>query len=233
MIIAGLVKTSLIDYPGKVAAIVFTFGCNFRCGYCHNPDLIIKKKQNSVAISEKEFFDFLNKRRKVLDGVCVTGGEPLLNSNILNFLKKIKDLGLLVKLDTNGSNPMALKKAIDSGFIDYVAMDIKNSLDKYKITVNLSVAPEDIKKSINEIMASGLDYEFRSTIMPFFHTKDDFEKMGQLIEGAKRFYIQGVRTGIILDKALEGEKGFSSTKLKEIQKIFSKYVDNVHIRDNL
>lgn len=230
MKIVGLVKTSAIDYPGKLASIVFLYGCNFRCKFCHNPNIVIGKKGEYEEISEESLFAFLEKRKGMLEGVVVTGGEPLINSDIEELCKKIKSLGYLVKMDSNGTNPEMLKNLIEKKLIDYVAMDIKNSPEKYGETVGAKIKINDIKKSIKIIMESGLPYEFRSTILPALHKTSDFEEMGELIKGAKNFYLQTFRPEITLDKKLSSALPFTKQEMADIKKIFEKYVKNVFIR---
>lgn len=179
MRIGGLLKTSLIDYPGKIAAVVFTQGCNFRCFYCHNPELIASKEG---VYSEKEILDFLGRRRRKISGVVITGGEPTLQEDLPDFLKKIKEMGFLTKLDTNGSNPRMLRKLIEQDLVDYAAMDIKGPFSKYHDIVCASVDLDDIKESIRLLMDSNLDYEFRTTIGKGILDIDDIEEIAKYIE---------------------------------------------------
>ena len=169
MIIKGLQKTTLLDFPGKVACTVFTAGCNFRCPFCHNASLVTRPGDVD-EISEESFFSYINKRKGILDGVCITGGEPLMSHGIEDFIRRIKQTGLLVKLDTNGAYPEKLKALLDEGLIDYVAMDIKNSREKYAMTVGLKEYPEKIEESIKLIMEKAPDYEFRTTVVKELHT---------------------------------------------------------------
>jgi pyruvate formate lyase activating enzyme len=231
MKIAGLVKTSLIDYPGKVSAVVFTQGCNFRCGFCHNPDLI-GMQNTGLQISEEEIFDFLKARQRKLDGVVITGGEPLLQADIIDFITKAKNLGYLVKLDTNGSSPFLLEKLINKNLVDYIAMDIKGPLLKYDQICAYSNT-KIIQKSIDIIKSSGLDYEFRTTVLPHFHEMCDFEEIGKLISGAKLYTIQGFRSQITLDPTLKQGESFTYPQLTEIAKIMAPYVEKVVIHANL
>lgn len=188
--IGGFQKLTLLDYPRKTACTVFTCGCNFRCPFCHNALLVTKQTQSLV--DTEEVFAHLEKRKGVLDGVCITGGEPLLQNGLFEFIQKIKSMGYLVKLDTNGSLYPRLEVLIKSGLVDYVAMDIKNATEKYAVTCGLAdIDFESIEKSKNLIMQSGVDYEFRTTAVAQLHTPDDFEKIGEFISGAKRYYIQG------------------------------------------
>jgi len=232
MKIAGLVKASLIDYPGKVAAVIFTQGCNFRCGFCHNPDLIKIDGDGNNVITESEILDFLATRQGKLDGVVITGGEPLIQSDIQEFIKQIKDLGYLVKLDTNGSNPGILTELLNDKNIDYIAMDIKGSTATYS---NICAYPNTkvIQQSIEIIKNSGLPYEFRTTVLPYFHKLKDFEGIGEMISGAELYTIQGFRSQITLNPDLKGEAAFTFSQLNEISKIMAPYVEKVVIHANL
>ncbi|MBR5491198.1 MAG: anaerobic ribonucleoside-triphosphate reductase activating protein [Oscillospiraceae bacterium] len=189
MKISGLLKLSALDYPGKIACTVFTHGCPFRCPFCHNAALVTEKEEE--GISEEEFFAFLNKRRGILDGVAVTGGEPLMRADLPDFLRGIKDMGYLVKLDTNGYYPDTLQKCIEAGLVDFIAMDIKNSPAKYAQSCGReSVDMEKIRRSVEIIKNSGVDYEFRTTAVAGLHEDADFPAMGEMIKGAKAWYIQ-------------------------------------------
>lgn len=216
MIIGGLQKTSLLDFPEKIAAIVFTMGCNFRCGYCHNPELI-----NGEAKIE-EVFEFLKTRQGKLDGVVITGGEPCLQKDLPEFIKQVKELGFAVKLDTNGSFPEMLEKVLSD--LDYVAMDIKAPLEKYSQIVNVDVDTSKILKSIEILKNGGVDYEFRTTVVKSQLSFEDFEKIGQLIQGAPRYYLQKFVASKILDKGLENEKTYSTEEFERIIDILKSYV---------
>lgn len=192
MEIKGLQKTTLLDYPEKLAATVFLGGCNFKCPFCHNATLVISPNETD-KISEDEFFSYINKRKGVLDGVCITGGEPLLSSGINEFIKKIKSLGLLVKLDTNGSFPDKLEILLDQKLVDYVAMDIKNCKEKYAITSGINSNSEYIEKaerSIDIIMQKAPDYEFRTTVVRELHNPEDIVKIANRIKSAKKYFLQ-------------------------------------------
>ncbi|HDH87356.1 MAG TPA: anaerobic ribonucleoside-triphosphate reductase activating protein, partial [Desulfobacteraceae bacterium] len=189
MIIGGFQRFSLIDYPDKICAIVFTQGCNFRCPYCHNPELVDPKKFG-IELKEDEILSFLGRRKGKLNAVTITGGEPLLQTDLSPFLSAIKRLGYLVKLDTNGSFPSRLKKIIELESVDYVAMDIKTSLAKYPQVIKTKIDTRKILDSIRLIMDSGLDYEFRTTIVKALFEKDDFYKIGQLIKNARLYVLQ-------------------------------------------
>jgi pyruvate formate lyase activating enzyme len=198
MLIKGLVKTTLIDYPGKVACTVFLAKCNFRCPYCQNPDLVAGYWE-LPTISEEEIFRHLKSRKKWLDGVCVSGGEPTLNSDLPEFLRKIKSMGFLIKLDTNGTNPEMLKKLLDEKLIDYAAMDIKAPLERYEEVVRARVDLEKIKQSVEIIRNSGVDYEFRTTVVPGLLNSGDIEKICSWLRGSKRYYLQQFRSDVTLD----------------------------------
>jgi pyruvate formate lyase activating enzyme len=228
--IAGLQKMTLMDYPGKVAAAVFLGGCNFRCGFCHNPE-IVDMKPGQETISEQEFFDFLKSRQGLLEGVCVSGGEPLVNPELPEFLKKIKDLGFSLKLDTNGLNFPLLKEILDLNILDYVAMDIKASLETYPKITKIKADFNNIEQSIKAIMGSGLGYEFRTTVMPRFHNEDEIEKMAQMIKGAKKYYLQNFRNQRTLDPSFKEDNCFTEAQLKAFKEIAGKYVEICEIRN--
>lgn len=197
MLLGGFQKMTLIDYPGKIAATVFTAGCNFRCPFCHNPELVAIDPGDMSLFreQEKKFLDFLEGRKGLLDGVCITGGEPTVQADIVPFMRKLKDMGFLVKLDSNGTRPEILEEIFREGLADYVAMDIKNSAEKYAETAGTAVDMDKIRKSIRLIMESGADYEFRTTVVPGLHEEEDFDGVASLIEGAKRYYLQIFRDG--------------------------------------
>lgn len=188
MKISGLQKLTLLDFPGKMACTVFTYGCNFRCPFCHNAMLVTE--ENSDSISEEEFFTFLKKRQGILDGVCISGGEPTLQKDLAEFIKKIKDMGYAVKLDTNGSNPDILINLISENLIDYVAMDIKNSPEKYSITCGCDVNVDKIKESVSIIIESGINHEFRTTTVREYHSAEDFVAIAQWLKGDSKYFLQ-------------------------------------------
>lgn len=226
MQIGGVQKTSLLDYPDKISAIVFTQGCNFRCGYCHNPELIVMKKEPAWTCAG--FFEFLNSRKGKLDGVVITGGEPCMQVGLIDFIKEIKNLGFLVKLDTNGTFPSVLKNALP--LIDYIAMDIKAPLYKYKEITQVSIDIEKIKESIDIIMNSGIDYEFRTTVVKSQLSIEDFKAIGELIRGARKYYIQKFVPSKILDKTLMSEKTYSDNEFEEIINILFRYINKIVLR---
>ena len=193
MIIHGFQKTTLLDYPGKVACTVFTGGCNFRCPFCHNAALVVDP-DSAPTFDNDEIIAYLNKRRGILDGLCVTGGEPLLNLDIAQFLRRVKDVGLKVKVDTNGTFPDRLASLIEEGLVDYVAMDIKNSPKKYGETAGVPGMKLDrINESIAYLLGGKVDFEFRTTTAKETHTPDDFSQIGEWIKGAPRYFIQAYK----------------------------------------
>lgn len=218
MIIKGLQKTTLLDFPGKVACTVFTAGCNFRCPFCHNASLVTRAGEVD-EISEESFFAYITKRKGILDGVCITGGEPLLSNGIEDFIRKIKQTGLLVKLDTNGAYPEKLKTLLDEGLVDYVAMDIKNSRQKYAQTIGLKEFPSKIEESIKLIMEKAPDYEFRTTVVRELHTTQDIVDITNWIKGAKRYFLQSyVDSGDILCEGFSAHDASEMLKMLEISR---------------
>ncbi len=228
MIIKGLAKLTLLDYPGKVACTVFTGGCNFRCPFCHNASLALRPGEVN-AIDEEEFFSFLAKRRGILEGVCVTGGEPMLMPDLEAFLERIKLFGYSVKLDTNGSFPEKLAHLVEAGLLDKVAVDIKNSPEGYSKTVgieNYDLTP--ILKTVEYLKADHVDYEFRTTVVKELHSASDFESIGRWIEGAKAYYLQGfIDSGDLIGEGLSAPE---KSEMESYLAIVNKYVSNSHIR---
>jgi len=230
MKISGLQKLTALDFPEKLACTVFTFGCNLRCPFCHNASLVLK--DDGYEISQDEFFAFLKKRKGILDGVCITGGEPLLQSGIEEFMAKIKELGFLVKLDTNGAFPDRLKSIIDKKLVDYVAMDIKNSKEKYPLTCGIDNAKEDFfapfKKSIDLLLQNGVPYEFRTTVTNELHSVEDIEKIGELIGGAEKYFIQAFKdSGDIIGENFTAP---DLSVLREMKSQALKFAKNCEIR---
>ena len=227
MNISGFEKLTLLDYPGgKVAAIVFTQGCNFKCSYCQNSGLL--KFNNDNLISEDEVLSYLQKRKNMLDGIVISGGEPTLQKGLTTFIKKVKSLGLLVKLDTNGSNPDILKYLLDNKLIDYVAMDIKDDFTKYENITMCKVNYDNIKKSISLLLNSHIEYEFRTTIMKNIHSIDDIRHIAGLIGLKPKYYLQNFRDSEgVLDKSL---RSFSKEELKNWQRILDTEFPNLMIR---
>jgi len=223
-------KTTLIDYPEKMACIVFLPRCNFNCGYCFNRQLV-KEPEQLPTISEEEFFGFLEKRKGWLDAVVITGGEPTLQKDLPAFVKKIKQKGFLVKLDTNGSNPEMLARLLEEKLLDFVAMDIKTSPANYEKVANCKVDLEKIKKSASLIMQQAPDYEFRSTVLPRFYSKNDAIAIGEWLNGAKKIALQQFRPEAdLIDKGMRAEKKYSDAELKELMAIMQRFFEKVELR---
>ncbi len=227
MKIGGLEKFTVTDYPGKISCVVFTVGCNFRCPFCQNRQLV---NGNVEEIDEEEVMDFLEKRQGQLDGVVVTGGEAMIQTGLIDFLERIKDMGYLVKLDTNGSVPETLEKTVRDGLVDYVAMDIKAPLSEYDRACGLKVNTDKIEKSIDFVM--GLEsYEFRTTAVPGIIDEEAVEKISKRIDWAKKFYLQQFRPKNTLDKEFEDIKPLPKEKLERFKEIAERYVQDCEIRN--
>ena len=228
MYLAGLQKLTLLDFPGKVACTVFTAGCNFRCGYCHNASLVLRPGQ-AGHMSLEEFVAFLSKRRGILDGVCVTGGEPLLHEDLPALLSGIRELGFAVKLDTNGSDPKRLEWILTQHLVDYVAMDIKNCPDRYGETVGLKdfdVAP--IRESVSLLMNGETPYEFRTTIVEKFHDLPEIREMGAWIRGANSWFLQSfVDSGDLIDGKTTGH---SEEKMRQLLSAAQEFIPSAALR---
>ncbi len=223
----GLQKLTLLDFPGHTACTVFTGGCNFRCPFCHNAPLVTALSETPF-MEENEFFSFLETRRGILDGVCITGGEPLMQKDLPDFIEKIKNMGFLVKLDTNGSFPERLAALVDRGLLDFVAMDIKNSLEKYSLTAGCEIDLSAIEKSIDLLLADKVDYEFRTTVVKELHTEEDIEKIATRICGAKHFYLQNfVDSGNLIGTGLSAH---SEENMIRMRSRAQGLLENVSIR---
>ena len=229
MQIHGFAKLTLLDYPGRIAATVFTGGCNFRCPFCHNAVLVLDPNAQPL-IPEDEVLRELESRKNKLEGVCITGGEPTLNRDLPEFIEKVRALGLLVKLDSNGSAPDMIADLIDRGLVDYIAMDIKSSPEGYSKAVGLKdMSMDNIFRSVDLIMQSGIDYEFRTTVVDGIHTADDFKKTGIWIKGAKAYYLQQYKdSGDLI--APRGLASPSKETLEKYREILLPYVPNTSIR---
>lgn len=227
MILKGLQKTTLLDFPGKVACTVFTGGCNFRCPFCHNASLVISPNDVST-LSEDEFFSFLKKRIGILDGVCITGGEPMLQNDIIPFMDKIHSLGLAVKLDTNGWFTDKLRQAVSMGVVDLIAMDIKNSREKYAKTVGLERVSDNVFESIDFIKSCGVPYEFRTTVVKELHDIDDIVSIAKSIEGAQQYYLQCFKdSGELI---ADGYSAHDEQTMKEMLEAVRPYVQKCGLR---
>lgn len=229
MEIKGLQKTTLLDFPERVACIVFLPGCNFRCPFCHNPDLV-SNADDIPSIPEKDIMDFLDRRSATLDGVVVTGGEPTLQSQLPVFIHKIKSKGLEVKLDTNGTNPDMLQELVDGRLLDYIAMDIKAPLAKYEKTVMARVDIAKVKQSISIIRDCGVEYEFRSTIVPKLHSQDDVMQMGKELNGSRRFALQQFKPEVTLDASYREMVPYPVSTLKDMAKALKPFFGEVILR---
>lgn len=231
MVFGGLQKNSLLDYPSKIAAVVFTIGCNFRCGFCHNPSLM--NAEGCTIINEQEILSFLQSRRRVLDAVVITGGEPTLHADLLDFIRKVAEMGFLVKLDTNGTNPDVLKRCLDEHLIDYVAMDIKHRLDAdwYEKTVETRLIIEHIKKSIQHILASSILHEFRTTVVDGLHTADDVRAIAESIKGAKKYALQKfIPRDSLNNETFKARVSLDDATLSALRDDCLKFVDCCEIR---
>lgn len=228
MEIHGFLKTTLLDYPGQVACTVFFGGCNFRCPYCHNGDLVLSPKTLPL-IPEEDIFSHLKKRQGILDGVCITGGEPTLQPDLEHFLVKIKDLGYRIKLDTNGSRPKVLKSLCKKGLVDYVAMDIKHAPKHYPDICSVpDLSMEPIRESVSFLLEGTIPYEFRTTVVKELHTKEDFEQIGAWIAGADAYYLQAYReTEQVIHPIFSS---YEKKELEEIRSLLKKYLSHVEIR---
>ena len=228
MNIQGLQKLTLLDYPGKMACIIFTAGCNLRCPFCHNSALVINPPKES-EFSVDEILDFLKKRQGILEGVVITGGEPLLQNDLEDFIVKIREIGYSVKLDTNGTFPDRLRNLIDKGLLDYVAMDVKASPGGYPPSVGIGgYDVSKINESINLLLEGRVDYEFRTTVVREFHSIFDMKYLGEWLKGAKRHYLQAFKdSGELIGFGLSA---VPKAEMDEMRKIMLEYVDLCEIR---
>ena len=231
MYLAGLQKLTLLDYPQHVACTVFTAGCNLRCPFCHNSDLVLPSRRPEPLEAEA-FFAFLKKRRGILEGVCVTGGEPLLQADIRSFLRSIKDLGYAVKLDTNGTFPDLLQSLVEDGLVDFVAMDIKNSPARYAETCGLDAMDlTPIRRSAEFLLSGAVDYEFRTTVTAQLHDEEAFADIAAWLHGAKQFAIQNFRdSGAILSPGLSP---CSPEQLRRFEELLRPHAETVLLRGDL
>jgi pyruvate formate lyase activating enzyme len=229
MEIKGIQKTSLVDYPGRLSSVIFFGRCNFSCGFCHNPHLVrdIDKLESYPAIN---VLKLLKERSSSIDAVVITGGEPTLFKEIDSFIKKVKEIPLLVKIDTNGSNPEIIKKLLDKSLVDYVAIDIKTSPEKYKLASGVNINFDTIKKTIGIVKESGIDYELRTTCVPSFVTLDDFLKIKDEIGRVKKYYLQQFVNKVTLDPALQECEPYTAVVLNNMMEFVKSFSDVCKIR---
>jgi pyruvate formate lyase activating enzyme len=225
--VKGFQKTSMIDYPGKMSSVLFLGDCNFRCPYCQNPDLITK---NLPDMKLDKIMDYLKNKRNWVDGVCITGGEPTIHKDLPGFCKQLKDEGFLVKLDTNGTNPSMVKTLLKDKLLDFIAMDIKGPLEKYDTIAAVKVNRGVIQESVNLIRGSGLDYEFRTTVLPRLLKKEDLLAVGRWLKGSKIYALQQFRAMITLDKSYEKEASYSEGEMIAFGQMLEPYFEKVEVR---
>ena len=232
MIIGGLHKNSLIDYPGKISCVIFLSGCNFDCPYCHNPELAKGEALNSIFLSEDLIFDFLKSHKGFLDGVVISGGEPTLQKGLISFCEKIRLMGYPVKLDTNGSRPEVIKKLIDEGFVNYIAMDIKTDPFRYFSLIKDDCSPDKILSSIRIIMESKIDYEFRTTCIKSIVNKRTIESISRLINGSKFYALQQFsKTDVLHPEFFKDNSNiYQDNELMQLKSVASQWVNKCIVR---
>ena len=229
MLIKGLQKLTLLDFPDRMACTLFTFGCNFRCPFCHNASLVLADRADESVMPEEEFFTFLSRRRGMLEGVCITGGEPTLQPDLPAFIARIKDMGYAVKLDTNGYRPAVLRALVEAGLLDYVAMDVKNSLARYGETVGIAhfdTAP--IEESMDYLMEGRVPFEFRTTLVRGLHTVDSVREMGARVPGSEPFFLQSFKDSGDLIRS--GMEGIPPSETRLMLNALREHVPNAQIR---
>lgn len=240
MLISGIQKCTTIDYPEHLSCIVFTPGCNMRCKFCHNPEFVLPEKIKQIKdsfIPEQIFFSFLKSRKNLLEAVVITGGEPTLMADLVDFIKKIKNLGFKVKLDSNGQRPEVLKKLLDNNLVDYIAMDVKASLEHYNALTGKFVRTDKIKESIkllnnqkNSKNKYKINYEFRTTMIKGIHNKQEMLNIGKLIKGADQLHLQTFRPGNTLDPNFKKYEGYSLNEMHDFANILKSYANNISVR---
>jgi len=228
--LAGLQKMTLIDYPGKIACTVFTPGCNLLCPYCHNPELVESGILEEPFIRDEDFFSFLDSRKGLLDGVCVTGGEPAIQDGLVDFLRQIRKAGFPVKLDTNGTCPDVLALLFEEGLVDFVAMDVKTSPEGYASDLGFVGDVEDILSSIGIIKKSAVEHEFRTTVVPGLVGQKELYSIGRMIAPAGRYILQNFRSGKVLSDKLRDRRGYTPEELEKFRNVMSAFAADVRIR---
>ncbi len=229
MQIKGFHKTSMVDYPGKVTSVIFLTNCNFRCPYCHNPEIVLNDPEIK-EISQDYIIKEMKDRKKWIDAICITGGEPCLHKDLPEFIAKVKKEGFLVKLDTNGTNPEMIKELLDKKLVDFIAMDIKSNIEDYEKIAKTKVDLEKIKKSVDLIRNSKVDYEFRTTVVPDMHERENIKKIGEWLKGSKKFALQNFRPGKCMNEFYNEKVGFSKEELNDFKLILDDYFDKVEVR---
>lgn len=233
MIISGIQKFTLLDFPGKIACIIFTGGCNYRCGFCHNPEFVLPEELAKISknfIPEEVVFNFLKERQGMLQGVVITGGEPTIMPDLEAFIVKVRALGFAVKLDSNGNRPEVLRTLIEKKLVDYIAMDFKTSLAEYQKLVGKWADEKKLQESIDLLKEGKIEYEFRSTLIREIHTPEILQAMSETLEGANRLYLQTFRNGITLHPDFKNYHPFSSDEMEDITKLFRTTVSEVFVR---
>jgi pyruvate formate lyase activating enzyme len=229
MRIGGFLKSSLIEYPGMVSAVIFTQGCNFRCPYCHNPELV-EKERFGRPLPEAEILAFLEKRRGLLDAVVISGGEPTLQEDLSSFMQRIRNLGYLIKLDTNGTNPEIISELIRKGLVDYIAMDIKAPLEQYSEASGVSCDRDRLKASLAILSTAGIEVEFRTTVVENLHSEEDIIKISELIPAGRKFCLQKFCPNETLDTTYKEKKTLSELSFDWLQERFKGLSLNFAIR---
>jgi|SRR5690554_312956 len=229
MKIGGLLKTSLIEYPKMISAVIFTQGCNFRCPYCHNPELVDPERYSNT-ISEEELLTFLHKRKKLLDAVVITGGEPTIHEDLPRFMKRIREIGYLIKLDTNGTNPDMLRRVLDMKLADYIAMDIKAPLEKYSELTRVPCDTAAIKKSIDILARAAIGVEFRTTVLTTLLTEEDIIEIGKLVPPGRKFFLQHFEPTKTLDPSYLDENSPSLLTLEKLADKLGQAAHNYAVR---
>ncbi|MCL4406250.1 MAG: anaerobic ribonucleoside-triphosphate reductase activating protein [Patescibacteria group bacterium] len=230
MLFGGIQKTTLVDYPGKIACVLFTLGCDFRCSWCHNPELSSPALISSQpVIAPFEILRFLESRKGLLQGVCITGGEPTIQPDLIDFSRRVKEMGFALKIDSNGLHPEVLAKMISEGLVDYIAMDVKNRLEKYEMTVGSAADFMKIKKSI-EIVRTLPDYEFRTTVVPGLVLEEDILEIAEMIRGAKRYYLQPFQGKKVSGFEYDKKSVLKKPELEEIREKIKGYFEICEVR---
>jgi pyruvate formate lyase activating enzyme len=229
ILIKGFQKVSLIEYPGKIVSIVFVGKCNFRCPFCYNVDLV-KDYKKLPTISEDYVVDFMSRRKGLLDGVTITGGEPTIYPDLPQFARRMKEMGFLVMIETNGSNPSMIKELVEKKLIDYIAMDIKAPLEKYEKAAGVNVNKKDIQESIDIIQNSGIEYEFRTTVVPKLFDRKDAIAIGEWLKDSEKYFLQQFKSEKTLDKSFEKMKSYPPEKLKRFAELMNPYFKFVGVR---